>query len=315
MSLPEKITIREVGPREGFQTHKAVVSTENKLRLIEALVKTGVSTVEVTSFVRPDRVPQMADARTVCSKLKKSAGTKFTALYLNKKGFTEAENFSQLSNQGWVYTAGSESFLLRNNNLSIAQSVENMPGWLELFSQHKKQLHGLMISAAFGCNEEGAVGADQIVTLVSKFTNKISETESHSDQKLLEVCLADTVGWATPEDVKATVAKLKARFPEIIVSLHLHDTRGAGLANAYAGLQEGVSCFDSSVGGIGGCPFAKGAAGNIASEDLIFMCQRMGISTDINLDCYIDAARIAGEILGQPLPGKLYKAWKSIKRD
>jgi len=311
MSLPKSITIREVGPREGFQTHKAVISTEDKLRLIAALTRTNVSTIEVTSFVRPDRVPQMADAANLCSRLEKNSKTQFTALYLNKKGFITAEGFEQLSNEGWLYTAGSETFLKRNSNMSISESVDDVSSWLELFDEHAKKLRGLMISAAFGCNEEGGVKPKKILNLISKFNGEIKKTDHH----LGEVCLADTVGWATPEEVKATVAEINSGFPEIEVSLHLHDTRGTGIANAYAGLQEGVKIFESSVGGIGGCPFAPGAAGNVATEDLVFMCERMGVLTGIDLEAYIEAVRLVEEILAESVPGKLCKAWNSLKKN
>lgn len=306
MQLPDSITIREVGPREGFQTISKVIPTAHKLELIEALAKTGVRQIEVTSFVRPDRVPQMADAEDLARSLVHYEGVRYSALYLNKAGFERAEACKRISNDAWLYTAASSTFLKRNNNLTFDDVVDGVPEWLTVFAKAGKSLHGLMISTAFGCNYEGAVSHDTVLRIIAEIHKRVED----GGQRIREICLADTMGWASPLALKALVTKVREAFPGSEVSLHLHDTRGTAMANVFAGLEEGVKVFEASVGGMGGCPFARGAAGNVASEDVAFMCREMGISTGLSLEAYVEAARIAERIVGKELPGKLYKAWK-----
>jgi hydroxymethylglutaryl-CoA lyase len=293
MKLPEKVTIRELGAREGFQTLKGVVETEKKLALIEALCETGVGEIEIASFVRPDLLPQMADAEEIVAKLPKKEKIAYRALYLNESGFRRAVAFKQLDMQGWIHTATSDTFLKKNNNISIADSVQKIPRWMDLFSEFSVPFKGVLVSAAFGCTYEGRKKTEQIEEILKLVSGNLRESGFKDP---FEVCLADTMGWAVPQMVRETISKLKRKLAGLDYSLHLHDTRGSAMACAYAGLLEGVSIFETSVAGIGGCPFAAGSAGNLCSEDFVFMCHEMGIETGINLERYICAAKLAAKI-------------------
>lgn len=303
-ALPTKVEIREVGPREGFQSLHAVVPTERKLELIAALAATGLTEIEVTSFVRPDRVPQLADAESLVAALPQNESVRFTGLYLNRAGFQRGEAAKTLDNRGWLYTSPSESFLKANNNTTIADALGKVSEWCALFEASGKTLHGLMISNAFGCAYEGAIAPQAVRDLISRY---LSEARQHG-QHVAELCLADTVGMATPSSVEALIAALQPLG--IPLSLHLHDTRGLGLVNAYVGLQQGISIFESSIGGVGGCPFTPGAAGNIATEDLAYLCHSLGVETGIDLSLLCHAARVAESIWGHALPGRVYKTFR-----
>ena len=301
-SLPKQVLIREVGPREGFQILPTVYPVEQKLRLIDALCKASLTQIEVTSFVRPDRVPQMADAEALVAQLPAHKGTEYSALYLNPHGFERAEKTGKLSNKGWLYSSPSATFLKANNNVSIDESVASVAEWCGLFRRHSKRLHGLMVSNAFGCSYEGPVSSSAVVSLVERFAAACEA----AGERLVEVCLADTVGMANPKSVRERLVALRPLG--ITVSLHLHDTVGLGLANVYAGLLEGVSIFETSVGGLGGCPFTPGAAGNVATEDVVYLCEQMGIQTNVDLRLICEAAKLAEIIIGTPLPGRVYRS-------
>lgn len=309
MNFPKNVYIRELGPREGFQTLDRAVPTDQKLRLIEALNLTGVREIEICSFVRPDKVPQMADAEEIARQFEIMPGVRYVGLYLNKPGFDRAETTGRLQNHAWLYTAACETFLQRNSNQSRAEVIKTVEPWVEAFNKAGKSPVRLMVSAAFGSNYEGPVELDNLLGFVSDVADELARLGTG----LGEICLADTMGWANPLQVKSFVIGTRDAFPESEVSLHLHDTRGTGMANVFAGLEVGVSTFDSSVGGIGGCPFAKGAAGNVCTEDIVVLCRSLGIETGINVEAYVMAARIAEEIIGAPLPGKFYKSWESVK--
>lgn len=301
--LPRSVLIREVGPREGFQTLKNIFATEKKLQLIHLLAATGVSEMEVTSMVRPDRLPQMADAEEIIKGLPAASAVNFTALYLNQKGFERAEKIGGIHNKGWLYTATSETFLKKNANTSHQEILASIPAWLKLFHSYGKSLHGVMISTSFGCGYEGKAAAARLGEVVSSLMQAL-KTQGVVPK---ELSLADTVGFGNPPLVKRAVGDLKSRYPEVEISLHLHDTYGTGVANAYAGLEEGVAILEGSVGGMGGCPFTPGAAGNVATEELVYLCAELGISTNIDLTKYCDAARYAEEMIGERLPGRLHR--------
>lgn len=307
MALPKTVRIREVGPREGCQTLAAVVPTERKLELIEALSRTGLKDIEITSFVRPDKVPQMADAAEVVSRFVAHPGINYTALYLNPNGFLRAEESGRLHNEGWLYLAASETFLKRNSNTTIAQGIAEMPKWIDAFKSRGKAVRGLMLSTAFGCNFEGAISTQKILDILREVVGHVRA----GGETLTEICLADTMGWATPVMLRERIQRVREAFPDSIVSLHLHDTRGSGMANVYAGLEEGIDIFDCSIGGLGGCPFAKGAAGNVPTEDVAFLCEELGVQTGLNLDKLAEAASLAESIVGSSLPGKFYKTWRA----
>ena len=303
MKLPEHVVIRELGLREGFQMHPTVVSTDQKFRLLQALVATGVSEIEVTSFVRPDRVPQLADAEALVQLLPADSETIFTALYLNERGFERAVRFPQLTTRGWIATAVSDTFLEKNAGTSRAKVLASVSRWCELFAAHGRSFHGILVSTAFGCAYEGTVNPHEVVDGVGAILAAAS-----APHRAREVCLADTVGLGAPDTIHETVSLLRAAFPELELALHVHDTRGTGMANAYAGLLEGVAIFECSVGGMGGCPFPPGAAGNLATEDFAYLCHRLGVSTGIDLAQYQRVALLAEEMLGRQLPGKFMRS-------
>ncbi|NDC36874.1 MAG: hydroxymethylglutaryl-CoA lyase, partial [Proteobacteria bacterium] len=278
--FPSKVYLRELGPREGFQTLPQVIPTSSKLELIRLLGQAGVPEIEVTSFVRADRVPQMADADTVVRECVKVPGVKYTALYLNYQGFERAESTARLDNDGWIYIAASETFLKRNNNVTIAETIAKIPQWLGLFKRFNKPLHGVMISTAFGCNYEGPISQERVLDILEQVQYQLNTVGSRP----IEISLADTMGWGTPVRVRHLINAVREKFPGSEVSLHLHDTRGSGMANVYAGLEEGIRIIDCSIAGMGGCPFAKGAAGNVPTEDVAFLCQELGIETGVSLD-------------------------------
>lgn len=299
--MPERVEIREVGPREGFQNLSVVVSTDKKLELIALLAAAGFSEIEVSSLVRADRVPQLADADDLVRRLPEGGSTRWIALYLNQKGFERGESLGKLSNRAWLYTSPSDTFLAKNSNSSMDQGLADIPAWCALFQSRGKPVHGLMVSNAFGCNYEGAVSAERVVALVSRYRDALAK----QGEVLSEVCLADTVGLATPDTFERCVMEVqKLGIP---ISLHLHDTRGLGLLHAYLGLQMGVSTFESSVGGVGGCPFTPGASGNIATEDLVYLCNSLGIATGIDITRVCEAAKLLEAIVGKALPGRVYK--------
>jgi hydroxymethylglutaryl-CoA lyase len=299
-----QVLIRELGAREGFQILTQIVPTEQKLELIQALGKTGVQEIEVTSMVRADRVPQLADAESLISQLPDLPGVRWSALYLNQKGFERAEALPQIQNRAWITTATSDTFLQKNANTTAQKIVSELSGWRELFTRHGKELHGVLVSTAFGCLYEG----EGVVAQLDGVLERLLESWLAGGGAMpREICLADTVGLAAPSKLRQIVKAISSRYPGTAVSLHLHDTRGTGMANVYAGLEAGVRIFEGSVGGMGGCPFTKGAAGNVASEDLIYLCEREGLSTGINLQRYLEAVRIAERIVGIPLPGKLLR--------
>ena len=303
-ALPSSVLIREVGPREGFQILPRFFETQQKLKLIQALVDAGLSEIEVTAFVRPDRVPSMADAEALVAGLPTASRASFTALYLNEKGFQRAEASGVLRNKAWLYSSPSESFLRSNNNTTIDEAIASIPMWCDAFHRAGKRVHGLMVSTAFGCGFEGAVKPDAVLRLVERYRDALSSV----GDGLAEICLADTVGVAHPNSVRACVQLLRPFG--IPLSLHVHNTWGLGLTNVYAGLCEGVSIFETSIGGLGGCPFTPGASGNVATEDVVYLCNALGVATGLDLEKLCCAAELAESIVGTSLSSGVYKAWR-----
>ncbi len=305
MTLPAKIFIREVGLREGLQINQDLVRLSDKLALVEALNRTGLKELELTAFVNPERVPQMADAAELCSQFQVVKDIRYTALYLNQQGFLRAIAQAKLSLQGWLYTAASDAFLKANQNSSQQKFFDALAGWLELFAEKKVPLHGAMISCAFGCHYEGHIPSAKVVALVENLQKRLADAGLY----LQELSLADTVGMASPASVSKLITAVKGILnPQTEISLHLHDTRGLGLVNAYAGLQQGIRIFDTSIGGVGGCPFTAGAAGNIATEDLGWLCQELGIETGLSLQACKQAALLMEKVIGKSLPGRFYRS-------
>ena len=304
--LPAAVHITEEGPREGFQIEKGPIATANKIALIDALSQTGIDRIQIVSFVNPKNVPGMADAENVVRGITPRPGVAYTALWLNEKGFQRALKFSdRLTNTGTIQLSASEKFSIRNQNRTAAQQLAGQHAIVDMYKASGVLVERGSIMAAFGCNFEGDIPMSRLLTL----TEQILEVAREHGVTLRYLTLADTMAWATPLAVKHAVGALRERWPELDVALHLHDTRGMAIANAYAGLEMGVTRFDSSVAGLGGCPFAghQGAAGNICTEDLVFMCDELGIRTGIDLDALIECAKVAETIVGHPLPGSVMK--------
>jgi hydroxymethylglutaryl-CoA lyase len=303
--LPKRVHITEEGPREGFQFEKGAIPTARKIALIDALSRTGLDHIQIVSFVNPKAVPGMADAEDVVRGIAPRRGIAYTALWLNDKGFERALKFDRLTNTGTIQLCTSEKFLLRNQNRTLAQQLAGQHAIVEMYKTSGIPVERGSVMATFGCNFEGDVPASRVVSLVGQ----ILDVAKEHGVTLTYVTLADTMAWATPLSIKRVVGALRERWPDLGIALHLHDTRGMAIANAYAGLEMGVTRFDSSVAGLGGCPFAghKGAAGNVCTEDLVFMCGEMGIETGIDLDALIECARLAEDVVGHPLPGSVMK--------
>jgi hydroxymethylglutaryl-CoA lyase len=309
--LPKSITITEEGPREGFQIEPGPISTAQKIALIEALAETGLEEIQIVSFVNPKRVPGMADADSVVARLRRRPGVSYKALWLNDQGFLRALATGKLDLRAAISLSASAGFLARNQNRTPAEMLEAQRQSLELYRAHDVPVVQGLISAAFGCNFDGEIPVTTVVGIV----DDMMKLTADYGISLPLLNLADTMAWATPGSIRRVVGAVRARYPALEIALHLHDTRGMGIANAYAGLEMGVRHFDAAIAGLGGCPFAehKGAAGNVCTEDLAFMCAEMGIETGLDLDRLIACARMAEEIVGHPLPGAV-KQGGSLQR-
>ena len=303
--LPKAIHIQEEGPREGFQIEAGPISTARKIELIDALSETGLRHIQIVSFVNPKRVPGMADAEDVVRGIRPKDGVHYTAVWLNDKGLERALATPRLHVEGKIAMSASEKFLMRNQNKTMQGQVDYNHRAVERFKSLDIPVKRGGINSAFGCNYQGDVPVSTIMTLLAQ----IFDIAAEHDLTLDTIGLSDTMAWATPLSIKRTVGAIRERYPDIRISLHLHDTRGMAIANAYAGLEMGVDMYDACVAGLGGCPFAghKGAAGNVCTEDLAFMCAEMGIETGIDLDRLLDCARLAEDIVGHPLPGSVMK--------
>jgi hydroxymethylglutaryl-CoA lyase len=304
-TLPKRIHINEEGPREGFQFEKGEIPTARKIALIDALSHTGLDHIQIVSFVDPRRVPGMADAEQVVAGITPAPGIAYTGLWLNDKGFDRAVATGRLHIEGLIGLTASESFLKRNQNRTAAEQVAAQHVSIEKLTAAGYPVERGIVMAAFGCNFEGDVPPQRVVDL----TRQMVEIAAEHGITLKTVTLADTMAWATPLSIQRVVGAVQDRFPKLGLVLHLHDTRGMGIANAFAGLQMGVTEYDAAVAGLGGCPFAGhgGAAGNVCTEDLVFMCEEMGIETGLDLEALIDCARLAEDVVGHPLPGSVMK--------
>ncbi len=304
--LPKCIDISEEGPREGFQFEKGPIATTDKIRLIDSLSQTGLKEIQIASFVNPRRVPGMADVEQVVSGITRNPAVSYTGLWLNERGLERAVATRGLDIRGYLLFCASEPFLLRNQRRTIRENLEVQRNFLTFYRTHDIPIESAQFMAAFGCNFKGDVSVAELLGVVDEAMQFITGEGVTSVQT---ISLADTMAWATPASIRRVVGAVRDRYPEMDISLHLHDTRGMGIANAYAGLEMGVSHFDSSVAGLGGCPFAghAGAAGNVCTEDLVFMCEEMGIETGVNLDALIESARLAEEVVGHSLPGAVMR--------
>ncbi len=296
------VELLDVAPRDGLQLQPRPVSTAVKVELIERLLAAGIRRIEVASFVSPKAVPQMADAETLLESLPRPTGVSFTGLVLNRKGFERAVA-AGCHEVGMVVVA-TDTFNRRNQGVSTAESMET-------WAQIAPQAHALgvraqvTVSAAFGCPFEGEVPLERVLEIAER----VAAAHPH------EICFADTIGVAVPAQVRALIRAAKARLPGIALRCHFHNTRNTGYANAIAAVEAGVERLDASLGGIGGCPFAPRATGNIATEDLVYQLERSGVATGADLEALIEAARWLEQALGAPVPGLLMKAGGFPRRD
>ena len=289
ISLPRKIEIHEVVLRDGIQNEKKLISTDQKVKLIDALTECGVRRIEVSSFVNPRLVPQMADAEELWSMVRRKKGVVYAALVLNERGLEGAMR-CRVPHIG-VYVSVSETHSRKNSNVSITDAMREAGLLIE-----KAHGAGMEVRAgvmnAFGCAYEGNVPQAKVIKLVKGLLKKEPD----------EICLADTSGMANPSQLRKLVQRVREIAGAVPLSLHLHNTRGLGLANVWAAINEGISIFDTSLGGLGGCPFIIGARGNIATEDTVSMLHETGVKTGINLDMLIEASVQFERYMGQTFP-------------
>ena len=304
--LPRRVDIHEEGPREGFQIEPGPITAERKIALIDSLSATGLKRIQIASYVNPKRVPGWADAEAVVQGYHPRDGVRYTALWLNEQGLERAiAQSARLVLRGTISLCASEPFMRRNQNRGIAENARVQHAQIALFKAHGIPVDGMSIMAVFGCNFAGDIPLATVLDTVQQG----HDIAAANELTIKSLSLADTMAWATPVSIKRVIGAVRERWPDLRLNLHLHDTRGLGLANAYAGLEMGVASFDASVAGLGGCPFAghKGAAGNVCTEDLVFMCEEMGIETGIDVDKLIAAAQLAEEIVGHPTPGSVMR--------
>ncbi len=285
MILPSKVTICEVAPRDGFQAEKEWIPTEEKIKIVRSLANTGVQSMEITSFVHPKAIPQLRDAAEVVQGVQDLTNIKFRALVPNVKGAERAidAGITKLK----LMLSATDSHSLSNANRLVEDAQNGFAPIIELAEKSNVTVGG-SISVAFGCPYEGKVSVERLSSIVDRY----------NQMGVSEVSLADTTGMANPKQVYDYLGELTEAFPNIAFSMHLHNTRGMALANAVAALQRGVTLFDSSIAGLGGCPYAPGASGNIATEDLVHAFEEMGVDTGMDVDRLIDVAKEMKEYLG-----------------
>ena len=299
------VEIVEVGPRDGLQNEAAVLSVEDKLELIRRLEAAGARRIEAVSMVNPKRVPQMAGAEEVMAALSPEPGRSRIGLVLNVKGYDRAVEAGV--DEANISIAASDGFATRNSGMTVAQQLDMVAEIAERAHNSAGSGSGrtgggpkltAIVSTVWGCPFDGEVSTEQVAAICARL----------HELKIPEIGLADTIGAGDPWAVRRKVEAARKAAPDATLRLHFHDTRNTGLANAYAGVEAGVSVLDASVGGIGGCPFAPGATGNIATEDLVFMLERGGFETGYDLAGLIDTAHWIGAKLGKPVPSSLSKA-------
>jgi hydroxymethylglutaryl-CoA lyase len=292
----QTIDLVEVGPRDGLQSESRVIPTGTKVEFVRRLSAAGVTRIEVASFVNPKRVPQMADAEAVLSALGPARpGSRYIGLVLNRKGFDRAKAAG--CTEIGMAVAATESFSQRNQGCSVDEGIAS---WLDIAGAARAAgiRAQVTLSTAFGCPFEGEVPVARVRDLARRLAEGLPD----------EIAVADTIGVAVPTQVTEVVGELQATLPDVTLRAHFHNTRNTGLANAYAAVSAGVRVLDASCGGIGGCPFAPAATGNIPSEDLVYMLHRMGFQTGIDLPALLDTSRWLQSMLEHPVPGMVVKA-------
>ena len=305
--LPSHVEIHEEGPREGFQIEPGPIPSADKIRLIEALAETGLRHIQVCSFVNTRLVPGWADAEAVVEGFTARSGVEYTGLFFNGNGLDRALAFKgKLTVNGAIALTASEGFTRKNLNRSPQENIDAMKKHSALQQSKGIPVTRIGVMAAFGCNYQGDISPAQVIRTLEDGLAIAEETGA----AITLFSLADTMGWATPARIERVIAAVRNRWPDMTLALHLHDTRGLAVANAHAALKMGVIQYDSTVGGLGGCPFAgqPKAAGNICTEELVLLCEEMGIHTGVDLDLLIEVGRLAEDIVGHQLPSELIHA-------
>jgi hydroxymethylglutaryl-CoA lyase len=298
MSLPRTVTLFEMGARDGLQNESEIVSADDKVRYIDLLSETGLRWIEATSFVSPKAIPQLADAGDVFARIRKTPGVRYPVLTPNLKGYQRAKDAG--ADAIAVFTAASEHFTKRNINMTIAESLETFRDVVRAAKDDGMWVRGY-VSTAFG-SPFGDVVAPRAVVDVSV---KLMEMGCDS------LSIGDTIGVGVPSQVDELVPLLAEKIPLARIAMHFHDTRGTALANVYAALLHGVSSFDSSAGGLGGCPYAPGATGNVGTEDVLYMLHQMGIETGVDIAKVRTASRFIAGVVGHALTSKAFQAMEA----
>jgi hydroxymethylglutaryl-CoA lyase len=296
-SLPQRARIREVGPRDGFQNEPETIAAADKIRLIDMLSASGLERMEITSFVRPDVIPQLSDAEEVLAGVQRREGVSFSVLIPNEKGLERALGMRDRFDEINVFLSASETHNRRNVNRSIEESLAGLERTLAAAGEAGLRCEGV-ISTSFGCPYEGEVPPERVFGIAERLVAA----------GCAEVGFGDTTGMANPRQVHEFFAAAREQLSDLELTAHFHNTRGQGLANVLAALEEGIDSFESSFGELGGCPVPPGATGNVATEDVVSMLHEMGIETGVELPKLIEAARAAQEVLGRPLGAHVLRA-------
>jgi len=295
--LPQTVRIREVGPRDGFQNEPEVIPTADKVRLIGMLAASGLPRLEITSFVRPDVIPQLADAEDVLAAIERRDGVSYSVLIPNERGLERALSQRDRFDEVNLFLSASETHNRKNVNRSIAESLEGLERTIATARDAGLRCEGV-ISTSFGCPYEGDVPSDRVLEIAERLAAAGCD----------EVAFGDTTGMANPRQVAGFFAAAPERLPGVELTAHFHNTRGQGLANALAALEQGITSFESSFGELGGCPVPPGSTGNVSTEDLVSMLHEMGVETGIDLSRLLEASRAVQEVLGRPLGAHLLTA-------
>jgi len=296
-ALPERVQIREVGPRDGFQNEPETIATAEKVRLVDLLSATGLRRIEVTSFVRPEVIPQLADAEEVLAGVQRRDGVAFSVLVPNERGLERALGLRDRFDEVNVFVSASETHNRKNVNRSIEESLEGLERTLAGAREAGLRCEGV-ISTSFGCPYEGEVSPERVFGIAERL----------AAAGCAEIGFGDTTGMANPRQVGEFFAAARERLAEVELTAHFHNTRGQGLANILAALEQEVDSFESSFGELGGCPVPPGATGNVATEDAVSMLHEMGVETGIDLPALVAASRAAQETLGRPLGSHVLRA-------
>jgi hydroxymethylglutaryl-CoA lyase len=295
MNLPKSVTIVEVGPRDGLQNEAEFVPTDQKIELIDRLTETGLKRIEITSFVHPKAIPQLQDSEEVVKRVQNRPGILYSTLVPNERGLERA--LAAGVKEIGLFVSASEAHNQKNVRMSVADSLKGFRNIAEKALANGIRMRGYVVTA-FGCPLEGRITPEKVEFIITEY----------KALRVHEIALGDTTGMSNPVMVGRLIERIKPHLGETGLALHFHDTRGVALANILAALQEGVTVFDGSIGGLGGCPYAPGASGNVATEDLVNMLEEMGIETGVNLEKLIGCAKFANKIVKKNLPGHLVRS-------